>query len=55
MVSAAFLEQVRGMSVEERWEIVDAVLETLEPGHSPEELEIARDGLRRYRENPASR
>ncbi|MDR1449578.1 MAG: hypothetical protein LBI84_05150 [Propionibacteriaceae bacterium] len=52
MVSAAFLEQVRAMSVDERWEIVDAVLETIEPGYSPEELEIAREGLRRYRANP---
>ncbi|MDR1189828.1 MAG: hypothetical protein LBK95_20645 [Bifidobacteriaceae bacterium] len=52
MVDATFLEQAKAMSVEDRWTIVDTLLDTLEPGPSAEELEIARDGLRRHRANP---
>jgi hypothetical protein len=54
MVSHGLLEQAKALSVEERWELVDALLETLEPGCSPGELELAREGLRRYRAGPGA-
>jgi len=52
MVSPAFLAQAKAMPAEDRWEIVDALLGTLDPGCTPDELSVARAGLRRYRTDP---
>jgi hypothetical protein len=40
------------MSVEDRWEIVDVLLETLRGDSSDEALEQALEGLRYFRERP---
>jgi putative addiction module component (TIGR02574 family) len=52
MVSSALLRQAKALSPDDRWELVEALLDTLEPRHSPEELAVAQDGLRQYRANP---
>ncbi|MDR1152971.1 MAG: hypothetical protein LBK72_10990 [Bifidobacteriaceae bacterium] len=52
MVSAAFLEQAAAMSVEDRWVIVDTLLETLRGDSSDEAVEQALEGLRYFREHP---
>ena len=40
------------MPAEDRWEIVDALLGTLDPGFAPDELYVARESLRRYQAVP---
>lgn len=40
------------MPAEDRWEIVDALLGTLDPGFTQDELALAREGLRRYQADP---
>jgi hypothetical protein len=52
MVSPALLSQTKALSPEDRWELVEALLDTLEPRYSPEDLAVAQEGLRRYRANP---
>ncbi|MDR1295597.1 MAG: hypothetical protein LBK59_11730 [Bifidobacteriaceae bacterium] len=51
MVSAAFLEQAAATSVEDRWVIVDTLLETLRGDSSDEAVDQALEGLRYFREN----
>ena len=40
------------MPAEDRWEIVDTLLGTLDPGFTPDELATARESLRRYQADP---
>jgi hypothetical protein len=52
MVSPAFLEQAAAMSVEDRWVIVDTLLETPRGDSSDEAVGQALEGLRYFREHP---
>jgi hypothetical protein len=46
------MDQVKALSADDRWQVVDALLATLEPAYGEDELESAREGLRRHRANP---
>jgi hypothetical protein len=52
MVSPVLLEQAQALPAEERWELVDALLVSLDVGYSETELAEALEGLREYRAHP---